>query len=217
MAHYKLVDLSQNVKTGTMPAIYVSKDSCPKTCALYNTCYAKMGHTGIHFNAASNGVSFDEMLKWVKAIPKQFNMWRYGVSGELPGNHTDLDEDKVIKLAIANKKRDAICYTHYKPTAHNITVVKKAAELGFIINFSCDTVEDIKKAIESGCNAVSYTTINDTRKTWKDNGIKYVTCPNQSNSNKPQCVECKLCSKPRDYTIVFRPHGTAKNKIVAVV
>lgn len=217
---YKLVNLSMNEKTGMMPAIYADMNSCPTTCGLYNTCYGKMGHTAIHFKAAENGVDFNTMIDWIANIPKHIKMWRYGVVGDLPskGNTKKyLDKNKIMEMAKANKKKMVLAYTHFRPFKDNMDAIKSAMENGFHVNFSCDSIKDIKTVLKNGLSAVTYTTANNTKKSWTENGIKFVTCPNQSTNKKPTCAECQLCAKSRDYVIVFRSHGIAKNKINPVV
>jgi len=214
---YKTVDLSKNEKTGPMSAVYVGKDSCPISCALYRTCYAKQGHTNIHFDAAnSNGKNFAELLDWVSTLP--LRMWRYGVTGDLPGDGKSLCRDSILKLAKANKRRPVLAYSHYPVTTENLTTLKAAREDGFVVNASCDTLEDIKAARAAKVPAVTYTSSDDKRKAWTDDGLRFVTCPNQSTPTKPTCKECKLCSKgERDFVIVFRAHGSAKGKVSGVV
>lgn len=212
---FKLVDLSHNGKTGTMPAVYGAKKLCPLSCALYSECYGKQGHTNIHFNAADNGVDFDSMLAWIKKLP--MDIWRLWVTGDFPHDNGQVDRNKVLAMAAANKKRKLIAYSHHLPTAHNLAVFQDAKNAGFHVNISCDSVDDIKSTMAAGLSAVTYTSATDTRKKWNDDGISFVTCPNQSSAKKPTCRDCRLCAKPRDYVIVFRAHASKKSAIVPVV
>lgn len=220
---YKVVNLSKNEKTGLMPAVYADMNSCPTTCSLYNECYAKLGHTGIHFKAAQNGVDFESLINWIQNMPVYYNLnnlWRYGVSGDFPSigkNKKYIDKVKLVKMAEANMNRNVLAYTHFRPFKANLEAVQMAKDNGFHINFSCDSIKDIKTVLKAGLSAVTYTSADDTRKSWIDKGIKYVTCPNQSVKKSPTCGECKLCSKSRDYVIVFRAHGIKENKVHAVV
>lgn len=213
---YKLIDVSGDRKTGPIPVVWGSKNTCPPTCGLYELCYAKMGHSNIHFNNAANGVSFDKVINWVHKIRKH-SVWRFGVSGELPGNHVNLDADNIVKLAKANAKKDAIIYTHYPINEHNLSLAKVVKAMNLIINFSCDSIDAVKTVVANKLNAVTYTAWDDQRKSWTQDGIKFVTCPNQTLKSKPQCMDCKLCAKDRDYVIVFRAHGVAKKRIPVVV
>ena len=215
-AHYKLVDLSLNIKTGPMPAVYASKATCPLSCALYALCYAKQGPTNIHFDTASNGKAFADLLAWIATLP--LRMWRYGVAGDLPGDGVTLCRESVLKIAKANKRRPVLAYTHYPVTLENLETVKAANKAGFGLNVSCDTLEDIKTARAAGVPVVTYTANDDTRKAWTDDGIKFVTCPNQASKAKPQCIDCTLCAKSgRDCVVVFRAHSSKKAQITGVV
>lgn len=215
-ANYKLVDLSHNAKTGTMPAVYGHRASCPPTCGLFDQCYGKSGRAALHW-ATDTGKSFADLIDWVTRLPKR-SMWRFGVVGDLPGNGVTLCRDSVMKLARANKRRPVLAYSHYPVTPANLATLKAAKDAGMVINSSCDSVDAIKAARAAGVPAVTYTSADDTRKAWTDDGLRFVTCPNQSTKAAPQCKDCQLCSEgDREYVIVFRAHATKKNQIVGVV
>ena len=213
---YKLVDLSRNPKTGVMPAVYGHKDSCPPTCALMDSCYGKQGRAALHW-ATDAGASFADLIDWVSRLPRR-TMWRFGVVGDLPGNGADLCKDSILALARANKKRPALAYSHYPATASNLETLRAAKRAGFTINASCDSLADVRAAVAAGVPAVTYTDAGDTRKSWRQDGIRFVTCPNQSLKAEPQCKDCQLCADgDRGYVVVFRAHASKKNSIAGVV
>lgn len=215
-AAYRLVDLSHNSKTGTMPAVYGHRASCPTSCGLYQSCYAKSGRAALHW-ATDAGASFADLLNWVTRLPKRA-MWRFGVTGDLPGNGADLCRESIMALARANKRRPALAYSHYPTTPENLETLKASKDAGFTINASCDSLADIKAARAAQVPCVTYTDAGDKRTAWRADGIRFVTCPNQSTRAKPQCKDCQLCADgDREFVIVFRAHGVRKNSVGGVV
>jgi len=213
---YKLVNLSLNAKTGPMPAVYGNRESCPTTCGLYNKCYGKKGRTALHW-ANEQASSFSDLIEWISTLP--LRLWRYGVVGDLPSNDgINLDREKVLDMARANNGRPVLAYTHFPVNPHNLRVIREANALGFSLNLSADSIDDIKSAVKALVPVVTYTSHNDERASWKQDGIQFTTCPNQSSDKSPQCLDCKLCSKiSRDSVVVFRGHGSAQKKISGVV
>lgn len=211
---YKLVSLSRNSKTGIMPAVYGSRESCPTTCALYSACYGKSGHASLHW-ADNSSADHNALVTWIRALPRD-GMWRYGVVGDLPHDRGVIDASALGDIASANNGRPVLAYTHHLPTGDNIRALANVRHT-MHVNVSCDSVQDIKSVLNAGLSAVTYTSSGDTRKTWTDAGIKYVTCPNQSTKKAPTCAQCRLCARPRDYVIVFRAHGNSKNTIQGVI
>lgn len=211
---YKLVKMSRNGKTGPMAAVYGSRESCSETCALYLTCYGKQGHTAFHWATAGDS-SAAELLDFIRGLPRR-GMWRFGVVGDLPHDAGVIDARALQDIARANRGRPVLAYTHHMPTLENLQALE-AVRHDMHVNISCDSVRDIKTVLGAGLSAVTYTAADDTRKTWTSDGVRYVTCPNQSTRRAPTCATCQLCAKPRDYVIVFRAHGTQKNKMMGVV
>ena len=110
-ATFKLVDLSQNEKTGPMPAVYGTRASCPIGCGLYGTCYGKQGRTALHW-AKENDKSFSNLIEWIKGLNSK--IWRFGVVGDFPSiDQVTLDAEKISTMVFANKKRAVLAYTHF--------------------------------------------------------------------------------------------------------
>jgi len=108
--------------------------------------------------------------------------------------------------------------------------LKKLKKGSFVINASTENLKTADKRLEQGLQTVSVISSNDPRiekykgsdnKTyWKQKeeiktpkGVKGVICPAQRFENeKINCKNCKLCSKVRDYPIIFIAHGTGVKK-----
>ena len=82
-----LTPISSNRKTGPMPVSYSTKEWCPDDCPLKkHGCYAKHGHTGIHWRkvtAGERGTDWNTFTSKVRRIPKG-GIWRHNVAGDLP-------------------------------------------------------------------------------------------------------------------------------------
>ena len=83
-----LVPISQNAKTGPIPASIVERASCWPGCALYeNGCYAETGALAMHWDRVSRGSaggSWSEFRAKVAAF-RPGRLWRYAQPGDLPG------------------------------------------------------------------------------------------------------------------------------------
>ena len=84
--HY--VNVSQNAKTGPIPASIVERASCWDGCAFYeHGCYAETGALAIHWDRLSRGLvsgSWSELCANVARL-RPGRLWRYAQAGDLPG------------------------------------------------------------------------------------------------------------------------------------
>ena len=76
----QFIAVSQNAKTGPIPASIVERASCWPGCALFeNGCYAEAGALAIHWNRVSRGLagaSWSEFCAKVAAL-RPGRLWRY--------------------------------------------------------------------------------------------------------------------------------------------
>jgi hypothetical protein len=88
------VAISQNAKTGPIPATINERGSCWSGCALYGKgCYAFYGALGHFWSGVSEGTrggSWVELCAKVAALPKRI-LWRYAQAGDLPGTDDAID------------------------------------------------------------------------------------------------------------------------------
>ena len=107
MNNVALTPISTNRKTGAMPVSYSTKEWCPDTCPLKkHGCYAKHGHTGIHWRkvtAGERGTDWNTFVSKVRHLPKG-GIWRHNVAGDLPvtkpGIMSTIGIGKAIQAAI---------------------------------------------------------------------------------------------------------------------
>ena len=104
---FSFTRVSRNRKTGPMPVVTASKDTCPATCPLRGAgCYAEHGPLALQWEKCR--LTLDELCNRIRRLPKK-QLWRYGQAGDLPAS-----VEQIEKLARANGGRPVICYTHHR-------------------------------------------------------------------------------------------------------
>lgn len=228
---------SENTKTGDIMQSYSSRSTCPKDCVFKNNgCYAEGFHTKMAWDRCEDEndaryVINGEHLK-INLLEAAFNklrknptresiLFRHNVAGDLAIEGTSLiDANRVDIIARAlegaNKVVEGIIkgytYTHCAIDLHASEIIHEAANKGFLINASCETVEEVKHAKSLGINAV-IASINpkETEKELKAVGLYGAQCPAQVNEGM-DCNRCQLCAKNRKVVIIFGIHGIYKGK-----
>lgn len=206
---------SKNEKTGDIPQTYSPANTCPISCWWRATgaCYAKTGHCALHWqDKAGKGqwFSIDQLKKELRAkvVPK--SLIRHNVAGDLAvAGTSQIDNNLLSKLTKAYKGFKAYAYTHCPPTPDNLKALKKANKSGFIVSFSCEKLEDVKKIHEANLPAVMAVATMTKNKRVVD-GITFIKCPNAVDS-RIKCRDCRKCADPkRKSVIVFPCHGLKK-------
>ena len=155
----QFVAVSQNAKTGPIPASIVERASCWPGCALYeNGCYAEAGALAMHWDRISRGLvggSWSEFCAKVAALwPGR--LWRYAQAGDLPGYGPQIDGTLLVELVAANAGKQVIAFT-YKPVlgedpaaVENRRLIAAAVKAGFTINLSADNPVHADRVAELG-------------------------------------------------------------------
>ena len=84
MTRVLFVAKSANAKTGPLPVAYVTRESCPPSCAHYRaSCYAEGGPARLAWNRASDATRADaaswrELCDAVAELPAG-QLWRYEI------------------------------------------------------------------------------------------------------------------------------------------
>jgi hypothetical protein len=155
----QFIAVSQNAKTGPMPACIVERESCWGGCALYeNGCYAEAGALATHWDRVSHrlaGGSWSEFCAKVAAL-RPDRLWRYAQAGDLPGYGPQIDGTLLEELVAANTGKNVIAFTH-KPVlgddpvvVENRRLIIAAINAGFTINLSADNTAHADKLAELG-------------------------------------------------------------------
>ena len=104
-------------------------------------------------------------------------------------------------------------YTHAPATAENIELIKKFNKEKFFIQFSCESLQKVRRVKAFGLSAVlSVESMADPVK--KMGSLTMVRCPSATSKNT-KCVDCKLCFRPHEQVIVFPVHGPGRKKAIA--
>lgn len=236
-----LIPESSNLKTGNIIQSYSNRSTCPNRCPLKgNGCYADSYHTSRQWDRCNDegdkryiANGHDLTLDLMSAVAihvkrgEKSILFRHNVAGDIALPDSDVIDDErlntiaescnKVSLILNNVKLMGYTYTHCNPSIGNIKKVKNAQSKGFIVNFSCETIEEVKKVKSTDCNAVM-TSVNpdETIKSLKKEGIKSLQCPAQTNEGM-NCKKCKLCARARDVVIIFAIHGNGSNKAKKVI
>lgn len=204
---------SENQKTGPIPVSTSSSDTCPPTCGLFTSCYAKSGPLFYHWRQVDSGGRGDDWLGFcnkIDALPEG-QLWRHNQAGDLPGDGVDIDPWMLGELIVANEGKRGFTYTHYPLNHGNLSLLRQANKMGFTINVSCETPEQVAQAKRWGLPTVMVLP-SDTK--WRRRGDVLV-CP--AYWSDIDCARCGICqsAKPSRVTVGFPAHG-AKKKVVDI-
>ena len=208
-----LTPKSKNEKTGSMPVSTSTKEWCPDTCPLKEAgCYAKHGHTGMHWRKVSGGergTDWNRFVSKVESMPENTGIWRHDVAGDLPAENGIIDSGMMRSLIWANRGKGGFTYTHHNPV-DNAEIIKYSNNCGFTVNLSADNAGKADVLADMGIAPVVTLLPTDSAKvTFTPKGRKVVRCPAET-SEKVTCKTCRLCQKTDRPIIGFTPHGSGK-------
>ena len=235
-----LIPESSNPKTGNIIQSYSHRATCPNRCPLKgNGCYADSFFTSRQWNRCDDegdkryiANSRDLVLELTSAVAIHAKkdegsiLFRHNIAGDIAlPNSNKIGEERLNTLVkscnevstILNVNLMGYTYTHCNLSIGNIKKVKDAQDRGFIVNFSCETIEEVKEVKITDCNAVmTSVNPNETIKELKKEGLKSLQCPAQTTDGM-NCKKCKLCARARDVVIIFEVHGKDSNKAKKVI
>jgi hypothetical protein len=235
---FSFTRVSGNEKTGPIPTVMVTRDTCPPSCPLYKAgCYARAGMVRIHWDRVEErGMSLESLAANVAALPRN-QVWRYGVAGDLPGAEEDVDAQALQALCHANTGKRGFAYTHKNPYV-NRKAIQQANQSGFTINLSANNLAQADDYLKLGIAPVVVLIPHDisdnkvaikkpsnnqrnikTVPMWKTTatpaGNRVVQCPAEYQDSV-QCATCggkegPLCSRrDRKFIVGFTAHGISK-------
>lgn len=217
MPFFKFVSKSSNAKVGKIPIVIAGRETCPETCPLYTGgCYALHGPSRIHWDRTTqSGSAFKDVLEKIRALVPG-TLWRWGVSGDLPGINSNIDSRALQQLVAANQGKNGYAYTHKLPgVKKNAEKIRAANEGGFTINLSSNNVEQADEYLALGIAPVVTLISRGDTVAWKKlltpGGNLVVQCP--AEYTETSCQTCgggkgALCSRSdRNYVIGFTSHG----------
>ena len=215
---YHITEISSNAKVGPIPVSTSDQRTCPSTCPLKKSCYAKAGPLALHWAKVSDGsraISLKDLCTVIRKLPKD-QLWRHNQAGDLPGEDTTIDKEQLLELVNANKGRKGFTYTHKPVENHddaevNKELIKTCNENGFTVNLSANTIEQADRYVNLGIGPVVVVLPENAPKNQiSPEGNKVIVCPAQLNKTT-SCNTCRLCQKAdRNFVIGFRAHGSRK-------
>lgn len=232
---------SGNGKTGPITVTRTTTETCPTSCPLLGQgCYDQGGNGNIHrmkhdagqYNSCTPAEYFD-------MIPRFSDVFRHNEGGDLWGAGDKILSDHAAKfLRLCDEAgKMPIVYTH-KPVAGvhergrkrvreaNLKALNKARlNSRSTINVSCDHLDEVDRALESGQDVVvvlPHNANDNGRVTLTPEGRKVVHCPatwrnvscGGGNGKKACGNGSPLCSqKNRGYAVGFPAHGNQQRSI----
>jgi hypothetical protein len=214
MTYFHFTAKSANAKTGPMPTTTTSDNTCPPSCAMFDTCYAKGGPQAMHWrkvSAGERGGSLTELCDNIRNL-EDGTLWRHDVSGDLPGEGERINGADLRQMTAANTGRKGFTYTHKHPsTGSNAAHIKRANHDGFTINLSANDLSEADEFASLGiAPVVTILPIEQTTNTLTPEGRRVVVCP-ATQRDDVTCESCKLCSvQMRGVIVGFPVHGSRK-------
>lgn len=230
--NYHTTPVSRNVKTGPMPVMTSSRETCPDSCPLKKGgCYAMTGPLKLHWDMVTSGErgsGLDEALQPIRKLNRGA-IWRYGQAGDLPGEKDTIDRAGVLKIAKASKGKRAIIFTHKPPSLDNIAIIREAAAEGLNINLSADSIEKADNLADLGLPVAVVLnseygrrkdeSLSEYRRRAKDlanytpKGRKIAVCP--ATYTDVSCTQCGVCAdgERKGVIVGFPAHGTKKKRV----
>lgn len=225
MTRYHLTLHSMAHKLVGLSVTRTPSSTCPSSCPLKGTaCYDEEGNCNVHRKRHDankyKSLSATELLQ---EAPKMTSVVRLSIGGDLAGEDNKIDRKENVKLfsGLAKARKTVILYTH-KPITHGGTLQQRKANLATIreiqkvsprlaINVSCETGEQVDKALAAGLEAVCIVPNDGQNVRTTPAGNRIVNCP-ETQGKVDGCARCgalrPLCArKGRGYAIGLPAHG----------
>lgn len=204
-----LVAVSSNTKTGPIATSYRPQTTCPSTCPfLGKGCYGD-GRLFALARKYARDLARSEALAILRKA--KVRLLRDRVVGDVVDGDGRIDWNYLTEISTLARMAGlrVFGYTHAwrrftEPDA------RRLADMGYVMNASCETIGDVRQAISLGMPAVI--TNDDIAEGLVIDGRRVITCPAQTRDDVT-CATCQLCAKP-DVPVVIRflVHGPSKNK-----
>lgn len=209
---------SHNAKTGDIAQTYTSANTCPPRCPFKGAgCYAESFHTRLQWQRTEedapqrdNVRAPADLREWIEQNTERGALIRHNVAGDIakPGTNS-IDSRLLAQLIEAFHGRRAYTYTHCSPDGKNLALARAACSRGFVVNFSCESLEVAASIAAAGVPAVVAVPAA-VPAGLKVRGRRVVNCPAQTHENVT-CKSCGLCARAgRNVIVAFAAHGSKK-------
>lgn len=214
----RIVEVSQNAKTGPVSTTYMNQFTCPSSCPhLGKNCYAESGLVGMHTRRIEREAG--ELL--VDMIGDSEGEFRATATRDFPALMLE-HEAHAIKEYLTGKRKlrvhvvgDVVNaetagfigramidheWKHEQPAwtyTHRWREIPNAAWNGAEVLASVEKPEDVLAARIMGyASAITLPyAIHPTQKRYEYMGLTIVPCPAQAKPRKITCSACNLCSE----------------------
>lgn len=202
--------------------------TCPQSCPFLQECYAIEGRV----NLAQNNASYrnDNLVDCIAAVRDKHGsgIIRHLVSGDVFIDNAP-DFNYIGHMCEAHLKSPTVLGYGYTHGWESIpSHVFKLMTNNLVMNASCETHDQVVKALDSGWACVKVVP-EDTPRIVRYPEYTQVVCPAQIKVNGKQvkdCASCKLCmmqdrkSHGVPLVVAFRTHGTThrvRNRVNAAI
>ena len=205
---------STNAKLGDIPSCKVTASTCPPSCSWFNRgCFGESHILRNHWRRVeTDGIGWGAFLKAVEQLPKG-QVWRYAEVGDLPGHGESIDVHALVQLIESNRGRRGFTYTHKLRNHDKLLPIVILAKLhGFIINVSCDSLEQVDHYRRMGFTSLVVTLPSDApAKLTTHDGHTVRVCWAELDDDTT-CARCRACANPSASRAIigFRAHGQRK-------
>lgn len=216
-----LIPRSSNRKTGPLPVTSRPEETCPSDCPFlpggeHGGCYGT-GRIMAMARRRATTMSVDDAVEAILAKRSPAARFlRDRIVGDVLAEDGTVDRDYLAGISEVGRRvgLQVFGYTHAwrRFTRGDVRFVRR---LGYVMNASCETREDIHDAVGLGLLPV---VVNDNLQDGEMiAGLRVVTCPAQTRE-ATTCASCGLCARPQRACVVrFRIHGTGKAMVAAAV
>jgi hypothetical protein len=213
-------------KDNKVDATYVSTLACPKSCALYTTCYAKLGPLGfVHvarLNKEAEGLTSLQISRAeAKLIDQSYNggkvpdnrVLRLHVSGDTRTSGGARVINNAVKRWLARCNNGKVySYTH----CWDSVLREDWSEVSMLA--SVDRLEDVELARQNGYAPSIVVAEHAGNKAYKLTGVDLTLIPCPSQICGIKCTDCRLCMNAdflfeHKMGIAFAAHGIRKSEI----
>lgn len=198
-------------------ATYRTEDTCSSDCVFNRDgkryCYAANGPGGGAFALANRaGKTVRQAFDRLRRESPTGAVVRHLVSGDIDGEYV---REANLLHSLFRSDLKGYGYTHKWKEGW----IAPLDVEGWTLNASCESVEDIEKALANGWQAVVESPVGNSLAGQRVQGRRVVTCPNQRD-NRVKCSDCNLCSSDTATrpVVEFLLHGAhQKDNIDAVL
>lgn len=209
------VEISSNVKIGTVSATYAAQKTCPSSCPFMGSgCYAENGNVGFQTNRLNKQVSdvSAQRIAEEEAAAIGTLTGRFPLRLHVVGDCSTDDAARAVSAAASDYRarhgQTVWSYTHaWKDVA-------RESWRDVSILASCETIADTKLAMARGYGAAVVAAKHADTKAYNVDGVKIIPCPQQTG-RAANCESCKLCFnadklRGMNAVIQFETHGNTK-------